>query len=100
MTISKSFELSSAPTCQNLDKSPRIHFFLLLCGASASLDTVQKVTNVGGKKRMTFDKGCELLSHPQWGTCNSHPNPLNILDAAHFLRSIFAVLSIDTEVGA
>lgn len=30
MTISKSFELSSAPTCQNLDKSPRIHFFIFL----------------------------------------------------------------------
>lgn len=51
MTISKSFTMSSALTCQNLDKSHRIHFFFaLLCGASASLDTVQNVTNVGGKK--------------------------------------------------
>lgn len=64
MTISKSFELSSAPTCQNLDKSPRIHFsfFFILCSACASLDAVQQVTDVGGKKRMTFDKGCELLT--------------------------------------
>lgn len=27
MTVSKSFELSSAPACQILDKSPWIHFF-------------------------------------------------------------------------
>lgn len=52
MTISKSSELSSAPACQNLDKSPRIHlsdffFFLLRCDVSASLTTV-KVTNAGG----------------------------------------------------
>lgn len=97
MTISKSFELSSAPTCQNLDKSPRKHFphfffFFFSCGAPASLDTVQKVTNVRGKKRMTFDKGCELLSHPQLCTCNSHPNSWNLLDAADFLRSISAVI--------
>lgn len=52
MTISKSFELSSAPTCQNLDKSPWIHFSCFFSPQlSASLDTVQKVTNAGGGKK-------------------------------------------------
>lgn len=41
---------------------------------------------------MTFDKGCELLSQPQWHMCNSHPNLQNIMNAADFLKSIFAVI--------
>lgn len=38
------------------------HF--LLYGASASLDSVQNASDVGGKKGMTFNKGSELLLHP------------------------------------
>lgn len=54
MNISKNVRPSSAPACQNLDKSHGA-----LSGASALLDTVQNASNVGGKKWMTFNKGCD-----------------------------------------
>lgn len=84
MTISKSFTLSSAPTCQNLDIQGSFSFSFFSStwrDASASLDAVQNGTNVGGKKGLWH-----LIRLRAPLMCRSPTNSWNLLDETDFLR--------------
>lgn len=47
---------------------------------------------------MTLDRGCELLAHPQRGSCNSRTDSQILCSFSLIIFSSY-ILSIDTKVG-